>query len=372
MRAPSSSKPSDPRPAFSSSPGDARPSDPHPARAPVAISVPPPSQQIASVPPPSGQLASIPPPSRTSLQFCGACKAPIDKGEICSRCGWSNADKQRHCRQCKKKLVLVSNVSKSPVLVGAIAAGSLAMGAGALVLFGGFPGVAALAFGAGLGFLGDAFTLRFACKTCTIAVVSERLQKEEQARIDAARRRSLAIGIGSAVLAAALLLVPAGSAKALTSSSFGMSWSVEVPSSHSHVDSEVATLQVPAGTKRARVQWAERSFLAGKTYFLMNIQYTYPVGAAEPDKPGLQASMKQIVEVVFNGSLGGALEPAGDSFQAEFSGTFHGKPVSGRLRGTQYEHDFVIVAVTSGAASDLRGSDVDGFLSSVTVQRDAR
>lgn len=333
-------------------------------RGPVGISVPPPSQPLPSVPPPT-----VPPPGRASLQACASCKSPVDKGDVCSRCGWSNADKLRRCRTCKKKLVLCSNITKSPVLVAAVAAGSIAMGAAALLIFGPLAGVAGLALGVCLGFVGDSLTLRYACETCTVAVVSERLQAEERTRLSAARRRSAAIAIGCGAAALAFGALPAGSSKTLAATSFGMAWSVQVPSGHGRIDGEMAMLQVPPGAKRARVQWAEKSFLAGKTYFLATLQYTYPEGPAQPDKAGLQATIKQLVEVEFTGSLTGPLVADGESFRADFQGTFHGKPVSGRIRGTQYDHDMVLVAVTAPAAAELQDAGVDAFLASVAVER---
>lgn len=358
-RSSSPSLPGEARSSSPSSPGDGRASD--------QVAVP-----KISLPPPSQPFGSVPPPSRASLAYCGSCKGPIEKGEICQRCGWNTAEKQRHCRQCKKKLALVSNVSRSPVLLAAIAAGSIAMGAAALVLFGALAGLGALLFGVALGFLGDGLTLRWACKSCTVAVYSERLQKEEEARVGAARRRSIAIAAAGGVAAIALVALPAGAKRTLAASSFGVGWSVEVPSTHGHVDSEVTMLKVPAGTKRARVQWAEKTFFSGRTYFLINMQYSYPSGPADPDKPGLQATIEQVVATVFSGSLGAAPAPAGESLEASFTGTFHGKPVSGRLRGTQYEHDMLIVAVTSGSASDLQDESVTAYLSNVAVQRDPK
>lgn len=358
-RSSSPSLPGAARASSPSSPGDARSSD--------QVAVP-----KISLPPPSQPFGSVPPPSRASLAYCGSCKGPIEKGEICQRCGWSTAEKQRHCRQCKKKLALVSNVSRSPVLLAAIAAGAIAMGAAALVLFGALAGLGALLFGVTLGFLGDGLTLRWACKSCTVAVYSERLQKEEEARLGAARRRSIAVAAASGVAAIALVVLPAGAKRTLAAASFGVAWSVEVPSTHGHVDSEVTMLKVPSGTRRARVQWAEKTLFSGRTYFLINMQYSYPAGPADPDKPGLQATIEQVVAVVFNGSLGAPPTPAGESLEASFTGTFHGKPVSGRLRGAQYDHDMLIVAVTAGSASDLQDEPVTAYLTNVAVQRDPR
>lgn len=371
------SQPGEPRATVPSSPGEARtsassypgegravassrPGDKGASRFPAGISLPPPSQPI---------VGTIPPPSRTSLQTCASCKSPVEKGDTCSRCGWSNTDKQRHCRTCKKKLVLRSNISKSPALIAAVAAGSIALGAAALLLFGALAGVAGLALGACLGFVGDALTLRFACETCTVGMVSERLQAEEQTRLSAARRRSAAVAIGCGAAAVAFGALPAGSSKTLAATSFGMAWSVQVPSSHGRIDSEVVMLQVPPGVKRARVQWAEKSFLKGKTYFLATLQYTHPEGPAQPDKAGLRATLQQLVEVQFTGTLAGPPVADGESFRADFQGTFHGKPISGRIRGTQYDHDMVLVAVTAPTAAELHDADVDAFLAGVAVER---
>jgi hypothetical protein len=76
-----------------------------------------------------------------------------------------------------------------------------------------------------------------------------------------------------------------------------------------------------------------------------------------------------MIEVVFAGQAS-SLEPAGDSMQGSFTGTFHGKPVAGKLRATQYQHDMVIVAITAASADDLKDASVDQLLSSVAVQRD--
>lgn len=295
----------------------------------------------------------------------------MEKVDVCARCGWSSSEKQRRCRQCKKKLALVSRVSQSPVLLAAVLAGSIALAAGAFLIFGVVPAVGALALGAALGFVADGLTLRYACRSCTVAVYSERLQKEEEARLGAARRRSLGIAVAGGVLAVALIALPAGASKTLAASSFGMAWTVEVPSSHGRTGSEVVEIQAPAGPKRARVQYAEKAYFSGRTYALITIQYSYPAGPAEPDKVGLQACVQQVAQSVFGATSAAAL-PAGESFEAESPGTFHGKPVSVRLRGTQYAHDMVIVAVVSPDAADLRSPDVDRFLGSVAVQRDPK
>lgn len=363
-RAPSFSQPGEARGRISSQPGDPpRSSDPGARR---------PGSPAISVPPPSQPIISVPPPSRASLQFCASCKSPVEKGDVCARCGWNNAEKQRHCRQCKKKLALVSGVSRSPVLIGLIAVGSIALGAGALLLFGVIAGLAALAFGLGLGLAADALTLRYACASCTVAVYTERRLKEEEARLASARRKSAAVAIACGLLGGGLLLVPGGSSHKLEASAFGVAWAVEVPSTHAQIGSEVALIQTPKGERRVRVQWAERSLLAGRSYFLMNMPYSSSAGSPESDKAGLQASIEQVVQVVFNGSVTGAVDPKGDSLQAEFAGTFHGKPVFGRVIGTQYETDMVFVALTAGAAQDLRDSGADAYLSSVAVQREGK
>ena len=117
---------------------------------------------------------------------------------------------------------------------------------------------------------------------------------------------------------------------------------------------------------------AEKTFFSGRVYFLINMQYSYPSGPADPDRPGLDATIRQVVEVVFSGSLAADPAPAGESLEASFTGTFDGKPVQGRLRGTQYDHDMLIVAVTSGSASDLQDPGVTDYLTNVAVQHDPK
>ena len=70
-------------------------------------------------------------------------------------------------------------------------------------------------------------------------------------------------------------------------------------------------------------------------------------GSAELDKPALIALAKQTIEGYFAGRVNGSIESAGDSVQASFTGTFHNRAITGRLRATQYEHDMVIVAAVS-------------------------
>lgn len=48
--------------------------------------------------------------------------------------------------------------------------------------------------------------------------------------------------------------------------------------------------------------------------------------------------------------MNGSIEGTGDSVQASFTGTFHDRSITGRLRATQYEHDMVIVAAVVNAA----------------------
>lgn len=63
-----------------------------------------------------------------------------------------------------------------------------------------------------------------------------------------------------------------------------------VPGTHSRLTSEVTPIALPAGSKRMRVQYAERPDPGGlSTYFLTHVQYTYPAGSAELDRPALIA-----------------------------------------------------------------------------------
>ncbi|MEZ4303003.1 MAG: hypothetical protein R3B70_49220, partial [Polyangiaceae bacterium] len=356
--APRSSSPS--RPGETSRRSDAEPpvSTPRPAG---ALSLPPPSAP--------GVSGSLPPPARSgsALDFCGSCKAPVEKGDTCARCGWNNGEKLRHCRQCKKTLVLRSKVSKSPALLGGIAVASLALAGGSLVLFGALAAVAAVGVGVALGFVADAATLRYACRTCTVAVYTARLVKDEEVRIASGKRRSFTLAAVLGALAIALFVLPAGAARKLTSTSFSGGWSVDVPSTHSRVDSEVQILDLPAGQKRIRVQLADRNFLSAPTYYLANVQYSYPSGPAAPDKAAVKATLEKTISTVFAGSVTGAVESDGESFHAAFTGTFRGKSVAGRIRATQYDHDIVLVAVTAGSDSDLRTAAIDQYLRTVSL-----
>ena len=331
-----------------------------------------PSTSAPSLPPPSAPILGLPPATTGKIDFCGSCNRPVERGEICSRCGWNNADMERHCRQCKKKLSLVSMVTRSVVATALFSVAVLAIAAAVVVLFGVSAGVSAVALCGGLVVLADALTLRYSCKTCTVAVYSERLQKEETKRISAARRKGLALSGVAAVGAIAFFAGSGASARAMSDSSYGIAWKLEVPGTHSHVTSEVTQIVTPTGSKRARVQFAERPFVGGATYFLVHYQHTFPSGSTEPDKVGVQDGAKQLVKGYFAGQMSGELQPMGDAFQGSFSGTFHNRPVSGRLRVAQYEHDVVVVVVTSGSESDLRDASVDHLLGSVSVQRDAK
>ncbi len=332
-------------------------------------SLPPPSSS-GGLAPPAAPILSLPPPSAAKLDFCAACKGPVDKGETCSRCGWNNAEKERHCRQCKRKLSVVSAMSRPSPAMGVAAVGALAIGGGLLALIGAGAGIAGVALGGCLAFLADGFTVRYACKVCTVAVVSERLQKEEEARLRTAKTRSLGIAALCGVLAIGLILGSGFSQRSLTDSSYGISWALPLPRMHSHLGTDLVSIRVPTGNKRVRVSFAERPYLGGPAYFLTHVQYTHPAAAVERDPAGLEASIKQIVEVYFTGSLTGKVEPAGDAVQATFSGSFHGKPIHGYLRGMQHEHDMVIVAVTSGSPGEVADTEIRQVLSGVVVQRD--
>jgi hypothetical protein len=344
---------------------------------PAAISAPAAPSPLISLPPPSMPGSASPSmpgsasPSQSKLDFCGSCKAPIEKGDTCARCGWNNAEKWRHCRQCKKKLSIVSAVSRRQASLGLVALGAFAIGGAVGALFGPFAGAAALAASAAAAFVLDALTLRFACKTCTVTVLTERFLKEETARIRSARTRSFAVVVVCAVAAGGLFFGGGGSARALSDASYGIAWTLKVPGSHSRTGAQVAQIAVPTGARKLRVQFAEKPYLGGTTYYLAHLQYTYPSGSTELDKAGLNAAAKQMIEVVFAGQPG-TLEPAGESLDATFTGTFHGKQVAGRLRATQYEHDMILVAVTAAKPEELKDASVDQLLSSVAVQRDAK
>ena len=331
-------------------------------------SMPPPSS--SGLAPPASPILSLPPPSTAKLDFCAACKGPVDKGETCGRCGWNNAEKERHCRQCKRKLSVVSAMSRRPALAGVAAVGALAIGGGLLALLGAGAGVAGLALGGCLAFVADGFSARYACKVCTVGVVSERLQKEEEARLRAAKTKSLSVAGLCGVIAIGLILGSGFSQRSLSDSSYGIAWALPLPRMHSHLGADLVSIRVPTGNKRVRVSFAERPYLGGPAYFLTHVQYTHPSTAADRDPAGLEASIKQIVEVYFTGSLTGKLEPAGDAVQATFTGTFHGKPIHGYLRGMQHEHDMVVVAVTSSSPGEVADPEARRLLSGVVVQRD--
>ena len=356
-----------PSPA-ASDPGDAAAGEPDAGDAAPRPSGP--TTPAPSLPPPSAPMIGLPPATTGKIDFCGSCNRPVERGEICSRCGWNNADKERHCRQCTKKLSLVSMVTRSVVATTRFAVAVLTIGAGVVVLFGVSAGISALALCAGLVVLADALTLRYTCKTCTVAVYSERLQKEEAKRIGAARRKGLALAGVAAVGAIAFFAGSGASARVMTDSSYGIAWKLEVPGTHSRVAAEVTQIVTPSGSKRARVQFAERPFIGGVTYFLVHYQHTFPAGSTEVDRAGVQEGAKQLVKGYFQGQMSGELQPLGDAFQGSFSGTFHNRPVSGRLRVAQYEHDVVVVVVTSGSEADLRDAAVEHLLGSVSVQRD--
>ena len=55
-----------------------------------------------------------------------------------------------------------------------------------------------------------------------------------------------------------------------------------------------------------------------------------------------------------SGSTGVLVDPVGDAFQGSFSGTFHNRPVSGRLRVAQYEHDGYVCPVDAFSTERTR------------------
>lgn len=338
------------------------------ARRSGAGSLPPSS--TPSLAPPASPILSLPPPSTSKLDFCAACKNPVEKGETCSRCGWNNAEKERHCRQCKRKLSVVSAVSRSPVLTGAAALGAIAIGGALAAMLGAGAGLAGLALGACLALVGDGSTVRYACKVCTIAVVSGRLQKEEEKRLRGARTKSFGIAGLCGLLAVGLLFGAGFSQRSLSDSSYGIAWTLPLPRLHSQLGTDLASIRVPTGDKKVRIAFAERPYLGGPVFFLTHVQYRHPAAQVEKDPAGLEASIKQIVQAYFQGSLTGNLEPSGDALQATFTGTFHGKPVHGYLRGIQNDNDMMIVVVTSGSPADVADPENRAVLSRVVVQRD--
>ncbi|MBK8253937.1 MAG: hypothetical protein IPK82_14900 [Polyangiaceae bacterium] len=363
LTSPSAREPTSPRASAPSRPGDTGPvSDAGISsnRKASALSLPPPSSPVGT--------ASIPAPPRTSLDYCGSCKGPVEKGDTCSRCGFNNASRIRHCRSCKKPLSLVSKITKEKTLAGLIGVGSLAMAGGFGFLFGPVAGVAGVLLGAAIGFLGDGLTLRYACRACAVAVYTERLLKEEEAKIASGRRRSFAIAVVAGALAIAAFVVPAGASKQLTAASFNATFVVDVPAGYGKFDSDVASVDLPAGGKRMRLQYADKSFLSGPTYVLGNLQLIYPALPAEPDKPSVQAALEQTVSKAWNGTLNGKAEPSGDGFRAQFSGSFRGKAVSGVLFVRQDQHDIVLTAVFAPQGTEL-GANADRFLMSVRTER---
>lgn len=364
--------PSSPRARAASEPGDRAPAD-RESGDPARASSPTTGRASgASLPPPSAPIVGLPQASTGKLDFCGSCNRPLEKGDVCTRCGWSNGEKVRHCRTCKKKLVLVSGVTRRKTVVVLLGVASLVVAAGVYVLFGPFLAFSALGVCGALVFVGDAASLRYACKTCTVAVYTERLQKEETARIGVAKRKAFALAGACGVLAIGLFAGSSSSARSISDTSYGFAWTLAVPGTHSRLTSEVTPIALPAGSKRMRVQYAERPYLGGPTYFLTHVQYTYPAGSAELDKPALIALAKQTIEGYFAGRVNGSIESAGDSVQASFTGTFHNRAITGRLRATQYEHDMVIVAAVSPNPADLQESSVEQLLGSLTVQRDTK
>lgn len=340
-----------------------------PASAPVS---PRRSGPGMSLPPPSSPILGMPAQSAAKLDFCGSCSRPVDKGETCARCGWSNVTKERHCRQCKKKLSIVSAISRKPAIVGLFAIGCIAAFAAGFVLFGMAAGAGAAAFVATLAFVADGFTLRYACRSCTVAVYTERLQKEETGRLRTARGKSLVAGALCLVAAGGFFAGTGVSGRTLSASSYGFAWSVRVPSTHSSIGSEIGQVKVPTGTKRVRVQYAERPYIGGATYYLAHLQYTYPAGPVEPDRAGLEAALRQVVATVFVGNVTGDVTPSGESLQVSFTGTFHGKPVTGRLRATQYEHDMVFVGLSAANPGDAAALPADQLFGSLEVQRESK
>ena len=110
----------------------------------------------------------LPQATTGKLDFCGSCNRPLEKGDVCARCGWSNAEKVRHCRTCKRKLVLVSGVTRRKSVVVLLGLASVVIAAGVFLLFGPYIAFSALGVCGGLVFVGDAASLRYACKTLSL------------------------------------------------------------------------------------------------------------------------------------------------------------------------------------------------------------
>lgn len=363
-------RPSSPRSQIASEPGE-RPSSDREIE-PARGSSPSSPKGGPSLPPPAAPIVGLPPPTQGKLDFCGSCNRPLEKGDVCARCGWSNGEKVRHCRTCKKKLVLVSGVTRRTSVVVLLGVLAVAVAAGVFFVFGPFVALSAFGLCGAFVFVGDALSLRYACKTCTVAVYTERLQKEETDRIGVAKRKAFALAGACGVVAIGLFAGSSSSARTISDAGYGFAWTLSVPGTHSRVTSEVTQISLPAGAKRMRVQRAERPYLGGPVYFLTHVQYTYPAGSAELDKPALVALAKQTIEAYFGGRVAGSIDGAGESVQASFTGTFQNRSISGRLRATQYEHDMVVVAVVSPNPADLQDGSVEQALGAVTVQRDTK
>lgn len=336
----------------------------------------PASRQLISAPPPSGPASgpgapvSVPPASAAKLDFCASCSRPVDKGETCAKCGWNNATKERVCRQCKGKLSIVSAVSQRPWLVGLVLVASMGLAAVGFLLFGPLFAAAFLALGAAGALVGDALSLRQICKQCKVALYSARLQKEESQRFTTARSKSIFAALLCAGITAGFAALTSYSGPVLSGSSYGVAWRLPIPRAHNERGDLVSMIKTPAGMKRVRVEYAARPYLGGVTYHLSHVQYTEPSGSTEADRDAVEAALKQIVEVVYSGSVAGAIEAAGEGREVSFTGTFRDKKVFGRLRGIQVEHDLLFVGVTSGDEEDVSAPAARQFLGSLVVERD--
>lgn len=312
--------------------------------------------------------ASLPPPSSSQrTETCGSCSRAVNKDEVCTKCGWDNTEKKRFCRQCKGKLKLTSTVARRASLLGGLFFIAAAAGAAAFLFFGLYAAVIVPALYAAFVFWVARSSTYYLCPKCNIEIRREKLMPSEAKAQSAARMKPLLAAAVCAAIAVVGLVLFFFSRPVLIEGSFNNKFTLRLPRTHTEMSTTVTQVKVPSGKRMARIQSAVQPHFGGTAYHLARVQYFDFAADTPKDPAGLAEMAKQLITAGFSGTLDAPCSPADGAVRCSFKGTFHDKPVSGQIRGSQADYDMVFVIVTSSA--DLPADAFDGFLASLITQQ---
>ena len=324
----------------------------------IPISNPPPSGPVPATHTTMPPTGSVPPPSeeRKSLEPCPSCSRPVEKGEVCARCGWNLFDKHRVCRQCKGDLDLGSLATRKRLIPAALLVAAIA-GAVAVFLFvGPLPAGAVVAAAVAVVFFIDAGTLGYHCAKCNLTFDGT-LDKPEQQRISRARSKTIAAAVLILVAAVAMPALASWEPPTLTQSSFGVGWELPVPRTSSVIAKQLHTVKVNGASHQLHVRRADREYLPGRTYWLAEVAFEEFGGDGKIERAAFEAAAKDVIATMFGGEVSDVKEVtapgAQQALDMKIAGTDHGKKIDGVMRALAFEHNLVFVIVTGdGAAAE--------------------